>query len=196
MQLRTLDLLTTSSFSVLTAIGALVFLPLYPVPVTLQTLFTYLSGAILGPWFGALSQVIYILLGGIGLPVFAGGKAGFGTLLGPTGGYLFGFVVASFAIGKVCNLRRQPTASRIAGSFVLGTAIIYTLGVLQLTQWMNGDLQRALMVGVLPFIVGDALKVAIATAVATRLRHVLPQVGVRNQSIDVSKSKREYLRSL
>ena len=80
------------------------FFPLYPVPLTLQTLFTYLAGAVLGPSLGALSQVIYILLGGIGLPVFAGGKAGFGTLLGPTGGYLFGFIAASFAIGKLSDL--------------------------------------------------------------------------------------------
>lgn len=175
MQLKPLDLLITSTFSVLTAIGALMFLPLYPVPVTLQTLFTYLAGAVLGPSLGALSQVIYILLGGIGLPVFAGGKAGFGTLLGPTGGYLFGFVAASFVIGKTCDLHKQPTVRRVAGSFVLGTAIIYTFGILQLSQWMNGDLQHALVVGVLPFIVGDALKVAIATAVATRLRHILPR---------------------
>lgn len=180
MQLKPLDLLTTSTFSVLTAIGALTFVPLYPVPVTLQTLFTYLSGAVLGPWLGALSQVIYILLGGIGLPVFAGGKAGFGTLLGPTGGYLLGFIAASFTIGKICDLRTQITAARIAGSFVLGTGVIYALGVLQLSQWMNGDIQHALVVGVLPFIVGDALKVAIATAVATRLRHVLPRTNFRH----------------
>ncbi len=180
MQIRPLDLLLTSTFSVLTAVGALTFLPLYPVPITLQTLFTYLSGAVLGPWFGALSQVIYILLGGIGLPVFAGGKAGFGTLLGPTGGYLLGFIAASFAIGKTCDLHTQPSAARIAGSFVLGTGIIYTFGVLQLSQWVNGDLQHALLVGVLPFIVGDALKVAVAVAVATRLRRVLPGTRLRN----------------
>lgn len=189
MQLRPLDLIATSTFSVLTAIGSFLFFPLYPVPVTLQTLFTYLSGAILGPSLGALSQVIYILLGGIGLPVFAGGKAGFGTLLGPTGGYLFGFIAASFVIGKTCNLQAKPSARRIATSFVLGTAIIYTLGVAQLSQWMNGDLQRALAVGVLPFIVGDALKIAIATAVAVRLRHVLPRTGIRHRRIDVSSSK-------
>jgi len=128
LQLRPLDLLATSTFSVLTAIGALTFLPLYPVPITLQSLFTYLSGAVLGPWLGALSQVIYILLGAIGLPIFAGGKAGFGTLLGPTGGYLFGFVVASLVIGRICDLRTQPTTARIAGSFVLGTVVIYTFG--------------------------------------------------------------------
>jgi biotin transport system substrate-specific component len=180
LQLRPLDLLTTSTFSVLTAIGALIFLPLYPVPVTLQTLFTYLSGVVLGPWLGALSQVIYILLGGIGLPVFAEGKAGFGTLLGPTGGYLFGFIAASFTIGKVCDLHTQPSARRIAASFLLGTAIIYTFGIAQLSQWMNGDLQRTLVVGVLPFIVGDALKITIATAVATRLRHILPRTEIRH----------------
>ena len=119
MQLRALDLLAVSTFSVLTATGALVFLPLYPVPITLQTLFAYLSGAVLGPWLGAASQIIYILLGAIGLPVFAGGRAGLATLLGPTGGYLFGFVAASFAIGKACNLHAQPSARRIAASFVL-----------------------------------------------------------------------------
>ena len=180
MQVRPLDLLTTTTFSVLTAIGSLVFLPLYPVPVTLQTLFTYLSGAVLGPWLGALSQLIYIMLGGIGLPVFASGKAGFGTLIGPTGGYLLGFIIASFAIGKASNLHTRPKAPRIAGSFVMGTAIIYTSGVLQLSQWMNGDFQHALVVGVLPFLIGDAFKIVIATTVAMRLRDALHQVIARH----------------
>jgi biotin transport system substrate-specific component len=143
----------------------------------------------LGPSLGALSQVIYILLGGIGLPVFAGGKAGFGTLLGPTGGYLFGFIAASLTIGKFSDLRTQPSARRIAASFVLGTAIIYSFGVAQLSQWMNGDIQHALVVGVLPFIVGDALKIAIATAMAARLRNILPRTGIRHRGIDVSGSK-------
>ena len=180
----------------LTAIGALVFLPIYPVPVTLQTLFTYLSGAVLGPWLGALSQVIYILLGGIGLPVFAGGKAGLGTLFGPTGGYLIGFIAASFTIGKICDLHTQPPARRIAGSFVLGTAVIYVFGILQLSQWMNGNFQNAIVVGVLPFIFGDALKIVIATAVATRLRHVLPRTKLRKERNELNSSKREYLRSV
>ena len=164
-----------TTFSVLTAVGALIFLPLYPVPVTLQTLFTYLSGAILGPWMGALSQVIYIMLGGIGLPVFAGGKAGVGTLAGPTGGYLIGFVAASFAIGKACDLRTNPSATRIAGSFILGTLIIYIFGVIQLSQWMNGDFKSAVLAGLIPFILGDAVKLAIATTVAVRLRRILPR---------------------
>jgi len=184
LPLRPLELLTTASFSVLTAIGAFVFLPLFPVPVTLQTLFTYLSGAALGPWLGALSQVIYILLGGIGLPIFAGGKAGFGVLIGPTGGYLLGFIVSSFLIGKISDLQTRPNYARIIGSLLLGTAVIYLCGILQLSQWMNGDFQRALLVGVLPFIPGDAIKIAIATVVAARLRDILPRTNFRGRDFE------------
>jgi biotin transport system substrate-specific component len=177
LQLRPLDLITATTFSVLTALGALIFIPIYPVPITFQTVFTYLSGAVLGPWMGALSQVIYIILGGIGLPIFAGGKGGFDTLAGPTGGYLIGFVVGSFAIGKTCNLKMNPGASRIAGSFILGTLVIYTFGIIQLSQWLNGDLRKAIFVGLLPFIIGDAVKLAIATTVAVRLRGILPRTN-------------------
>jgi len=92
-----------------------------------------------------------------------------------------------------CTHSRLPVASRLLSSL---TAIIYSFGVVQLAQWTNGDLQRALVVGVLPFVVGDALKVAIATAVATRLRHILPRTKIGHERIDVSSSKREYLRSL
>jgi len=81
-----------SLFGALTAMGALISIPLQPVPVTLQTLFLYLAGSLLGGGLGALSQTVYIMLGVIGLPVFSGGKAGLGVLMGPTGGYLVGFV--------------------------------------------------------------------------------------------------------
>lgn len=177
LQLRPLDLIMTTTFSVLTALGALIFLPLYPVPITFQTLFTYLSGVILGPWMGALSQIIYIILGGIGLPVFAGGKAGFGTLAGPTGGYLIGFIAAAYAIGKACDLKTNPSAIRIAGSFILGTLIIYIFGIIQLSHWMNGNLKNAVLLGLLPFIIGDGVKLAIATTVAVRLRRILPRTN-------------------
>ncbi|MFA6414125.1 MAG: biotin transporter BioY, partial [Syntrophales bacterium] len=75
-----------SMFGALTAAGAYIMIPLPPVPITLQTFFVSLAGALLGGYLGAMSQVVYVLLGVIGLPVFAGGKAGAGVLLGPTGG--------------------------------------------------------------------------------------------------------------
>lgn len=95
-----------SMFGALTAVGSFMVIPLQPVPITLQTLFTGLAGVLLGAYTGALSQIVYVLLGIIGLPVFAGGKAGIGTLLGPSGGYIIGFIVAAFVIGKITEVKR------------------------------------------------------------------------------------------
>ena len=81
-------------------------LPFTPVPITLQTLAVLLSGAMLGPYYGALSMIIYLALGAIGLPVFAGGSSGIGALLGPTGGYLLSYPLASFVIGKMLEKKR------------------------------------------------------------------------------------------
>ena len=81
-------------------------LPFTPVPITLQTLVVLMSGAMLGPIYGALSMIIYLVLGTIGLPVFAGGSSGVGALLGPTGGYLFSYPVASFVIGKMIEKKK------------------------------------------------------------------------------------------
>jgi biotin transport system substrate-specific component len=109
-----------SMFGSLTAIGAYIMIPLPPVPITFQTLFLNLAGALLGGYLGALSQVVYILLGVIGLPVFAGGKAGLGVLLGPTGGYLFGFVLAALVVGKGYRRRRPSLPSGRYGKDCIG----------------------------------------------------------------------------
>jgi biotin transport system substrate-specific component len=95
-------------FGALTAIGAFIVIPLQPVPITLQSLFTCLAGILLGSSVGAMSQIVYVLLGIIGLPVFAGGKAGIGVLLGPTGGYLLGFIAAALVIGQIVRMKRNP----------------------------------------------------------------------------------------
>lgn len=81
-------------------------LPFTPVPITLQTLMVLLSGAMLGPYYGALSMIVYLILGAIGLPVFAGGSSGVGALLGPSGGYLFSYPVAAFVIGYMLQKKK------------------------------------------------------------------------------------------
>lgn len=81
-------------------------LPFTPVPITLQTLAVLLSGAMLGPYYGALSMIVYLALGALGLPVFAGGSSGIGALLGPTGGYLFSYPLASFVVGKMLEKKK------------------------------------------------------------------------------------------
>ena len=159
-----------SLFGALTAVGAYIIIPLPPVPITLQTLFLGLAGTLLGARLAALSQIVYILLGIIGLPVFAGGKAGLGVLFGPTGGYLIGFVAAAFVIGKLASLKERPGFAWLCLSLVAGTAALYALGVLQLSWVARLDPVKALAVGVLPFLPGDAVKILLTALIALKLR--------------------------
>jgi len=157
-------------FGAVTAVGAFIIIPLPPVPITLQTLFTALSGALLGGALGALSQVVYVLLGIIGLPVFAGGKAGLGVLFGPTGGYLIGFIAGSFVIGKIIEIKKEAGFLLIALAMVVGFLVLYALGVLQLSIVAKLSFAKALSAGMIPFLIGDAVKIVVATFVTLKLR--------------------------
>jgi biotin transport system substrate-specific component len=159
-----------SMFGSLTAIGAYIMIPLPPVPITFQTLFLNLAGALLGGYLGALSQVVYILLGVIGLPVFAGGKAGLGVLLGPTGGYLFGFVLAAFVVGKLIALKKAPGLIWTILSMLAGMVVIYFLGILQLTLVARLSVEKAIVVGALPFLPGDMVKIVLASLIYLKIR--------------------------
>lgn len=161
-------------FALLTALGAWVRVPLpfTPVPITLQTFFVLLGGLMLGPALGAGAQVLYLVLGTAGVPVFAGGALGLAYLVGPTGGYLVGFVVAAWLVGRLARDLRpgeDRAELRALGTLALGTLTIYAAGAYWLA-WMAGlDLGKALWVGVLPFIPGDTLKVMVAARLWSRL---------------------------
>ena len=157
-------------FGALTAVGAYIMIPLPPVPITLQTLFVNLSGALLGGSLGALSQIVYILLGVIGLPVFAGGKAGIGVLFGPTGGYLIGFVAGAWVIGKLTALRPKSGLLWIMGAMAAGIAVVYLLGILQLMVVAKLSLAKAVAVGLLPPLPGDIVKIVAAALICRKVR--------------------------
>lgn len=159
-----------SMFGAMTAIGAWIIIPFPLVPLTLQTLFLSLAAALLGGYLGALSQIIYVCLGIIGLPVFAGGKAGFGVLMGPTGGYLAGFILGAFIMGTLIERRERPGFAWIAGSMFAGLIAIYALGVAQLMMAAMLTLEKALLVGVVPFLIGDTIKILAATYITLKIR--------------------------
>ena len=159
-----------SMFGALTAVGAYIMIPLPPVPITMQTLFVYLAGALLGGSLGALSQVVSILLGVIGLPVFAGGKAGAGVLLGPTGGYLIGFVVGAYVIGKLTAIREKPGFVWLVCAMSVGISLVYLLGIIQLIIVAKLDYDKAIAVGLLPPLPGDILKIIIAALITLKIR--------------------------
>jgi biotin transport system substrate-specific component len=137
-----------------------IVLPFTPVPITGQTLAVLLIGAVLGSKRGAATIGLYILEGGIGLPFFAGGKAGLAVLMGPTGGYLAGFVAAAFVVGWLAERGFDRRLATAFAAFVIGTAVIYLFGTIGLLRFMS--LQAAIAGGVLPFIVGDILKAVVA----------------------------------
>src|SRR5215212_7022799 len=145
-------------------------LPISPVPFTLQVLAVILSGLLLGPRNGALSQAIYVLIGAIGVPVFAGFSGGLGIVLGPTGGYLLSYPAGAAVAGLATH--DATNASRRRGfctSFLwgcAGLAIIYTLGATWLAIGTDLPFAVALAQGVLPFVLLDLVKVALAALVA------------------------------
>lgn len=138
-----------------------VLLPFSPVPVTGQTFAVLFLGALYGSRRGPATVVTYLMLGAMGLPVFAGGMAGLARFVGPTAGYLLGFVVAAFAVGSLSERGwdRKPWTS--AASMIIGNGIIYALGVAWLWRFVGWE--AVLNAGVVPFLPGDALKIALAT---------------------------------
>ncbi len=154
-------------FAALTALGAFVRLPLpfTPVPITLQTLFVNLAGAVLGPTLGPAAEVLYVGLGVVGLPVFTGATAGIGRLAGPTGGYLIAFMLVPLVVGRLVRLRADARFWRIALCMLCGSAITFTLGATQLALFLGIGPADAAWKGVIPFLPGDALKIAAAAGV-------------------------------
>ena len=157
-------LLTSIIGSFLLAISSKVQIPLTPVPVTLQTLVLLVMSMFLG-WRGALGATcLYLFQGAIGLPVFAHG-GGFIILFGPTGGYLFGFLIASLVVGYLAEKGWDKSVVLTFTSMTIGTLIIYLFGVIWLSYLK--DLNTALVFGLLPFITPDILKICLGTCLVS-----------------------------
>jgi biotin transport system substrate-specific component len=162
---RTRILAYSAAFIGLIALGGWISIPIGNVPVTLQTLFVLLAGVVLHR-FGAIPVLLYIVLGALGLPLFHNGTTGIGVIIGPTGGYMIGFVFAAFVVGMAYET--TSNALRITG-LVTGTIIIYIFGVAWLMISLGMGLPAAVVTGVLPFIVFDLIKAGAAYCIAPRL---------------------------
>ena len=158
------------AFVLLTALSAqiAVRLPWTPVPVTLQTLFVVLAGALLGARAGATSIGLYVVIGALGAPIFANGGAGLPWLLGPSGGYLLAAPAAAWVAGSISG--RERSAVRLFAGLVVGVATLYAGGVAQLAGLTGQGLGTAVRLGVLPFVAGDVVKVLLAFFAVTTLR--------------------------
>ncbi len=158
-----------SLFAALIAVGAYIHIPMVPVPIVLQNLFVLLAGLLLGSRWGLISVAIYLFVGALGLPVFAGGKGGLGHFLGPTGGYLIGFAVSAWVCGWISERFQETTWSSVF-AVTVATFVVYAIGVPWLKLVTQMPWQKAAVVGMLPFLVGDVLKAASAVLLARAVR--------------------------
>lgn len=159
---RLTDAALVSGGVLLISLAAQIQIPMFPVPMTMQTFAVLLVAATLGMNRAAISATAYLGLGAIGLPVFAGTKTLAGAL--PTAGYLVGFVFASMLVGYLASKGNSRSPLRVALSFAAGSLVIYAFGVAGLIAALGLDFATAISVGVAPFLIGDAVKAALAAA--------------------------------
>ncbi|APZ43195.1 biotin transporter BioY [Acidihalobacter ferrooxydans] len=160
--LRTMVLIAVGS--VLLAASAQIAVPLWPVPVTGQTFAVLLIGMAFGARLGMLTMLAYLLEGALGLPVFASASGGIAPLLGPTGGYLAGFVLAAGVTGWLAEHGWGRNPFSTAAAMLLGNLAIYVPGLLWLSTFMHYNVQATLAAGLYPFMLGDLAKLLLATA--------------------------------
>ena len=172
MKLR--DLTLTAIFAALLCVASPWSIPIGPIPITLATFVIYLAGALLGWKRGTMAVAVYLLLGLAGLPVFTGFAGGAAKLVGPTGGYLVGYIPCALLTG-ILSERFRRTWADVTG-MLLGTVVLYALGTVWFCIEAGSPLGHALTVCVLPFLPGDAGKIAAAAALAAVLRPALNRI--------------------
>ena len=134
-------------------------LPFTPVPLTLQTFAVLLTAAALGSMRGVLSMTVYVIAGMVGVPWFAEGTSG---IAAPSFGYILGFVLAAFIVGRIAERGATRSAGRTAGLMIIGNVVIYAVGVTWLKFAVGIDWATAIALGLTPFLLGDAIKIAAA----------------------------------
>jgi len=177
--MNTKNMVKIGLFAILTAVGAYISIPLFYVPFTLQIVFTLLSGILLGSKNGAYSQIVYLLLGLIGLPIFSGGTGGIQTVLKPSFGYIIGFIFGAYIVGKIVEGYKSFNILNVFLATVVGVFIIYLFGVTYLYLILNLYMNKGVTLfwvlknGLFIFLPIDILKCFIASIVGLKIkRHI------------------------
>ena len=154
-------------------------LPFSPVPISFTNLAVYLAVSVLGMKAGAVSYLVYLLLGMAGLPVFSGFTGGFGKLAGPTGGYLIGFIFMAVISGFFIDHFPGKKLFHAAG-MVLGTGVCYLFGTSWLSHQRGVSFTAGLASGVIPYLPGDAAQILFALVIGSRLRREIVRLSLRS----------------
>ena len=184
MKLSTKDMALVAMFTSLTAIGAFISIPLGPVPITLQSLFVILSGLILGPKLGALSQIVYILLGLVGAPIFSGFTGGPQSVMAPSFGFVIGFIFAAYLVGRIAHMDNKLSPKRIWIGSLVGSLVIYLFGLPYMYYMLNiimgnqFSFLNIMQMGCFMFLPGDLAKLIISSLVGIKILPILNSLGL------------------
>lgn len=172
-------------FAALICAGWMMAIPIGPIPIVLQNALAILAGLLLGPIFGGLSVLIFLLAGAVGLPVFAGGHGGFAVFAGPTGGFLVGYFAAAVIGGFIMKAIKTDqrnillTCVFIAAAGLAGFLSIYVFGLIWFKHALNLSWQATFLKGFVPFILPDLLKLVIVVPVTLKLRPIIQRYTVK-----------------
>lgn len=179
MKLSVKEMALVAMFAALTSIGAFLSIPLGEVSITMQSLFVILSGLILGPRLGVLAQIVYLILGLIGLPIFAGFTGGLHSIMKPSFGFIIGFVFTAYIVGKITYSSKILTKKKIWIGTLIGTITMYIFGIPYMYYMLNFIMGKGfsfseiLKIGCVIFLPGDFLKFILVSLLATRILPIL-----------------------
>ena len=192
----TLKITFIALFAAIICVGCFIRIPLGAIPIVLQNVLCVLCGVLLGGWLGGVPTALFLLAGLIGLPVYSGGTGGLAVWLGPTGGFLPGYLLGALAAGlisghpDVCEKKSSwKTALRVSAAIIAGMVILYVPGVIWFSAWATAAgkvpveknaLAYTMSTCVIPFIPGDILKIVVAIPVALKIRPVVAQYLYEN----------------
>lgn len=159
-------------FAALSAVLSQIIIPIGAVPVNMTHLSIFIAAGLLGAKYGAISQIVFVLLGVSGVPVFSGFTAGIGKLVGPTGGFIIGYIVCAFVAGVLIE-RSGKSMKMLIASMIVGMLCSYLLGILWYGYITRSSLIAAFSVCILPFLPGDAIKIILSSVLIKKLRPIL-----------------------
>ncbi len=167
----------TALFAALIAVCGFISIPIpgTPIPIVLQNMLTVLTGLMLGPVWGTLSTALFLVAGTLGLPIFAGGTGGIAKLMGPTGGFLYGYALATLISGMIAQrpvYGKKTPLLRLILATVCSFVIMYIPGVIHFMRVMDKTFSQTMTLCVIPYIPGDVVKMVLAILLAAKLRIV------------------------
>ena len=169
-KMKTLDMTTIAVMAALICVAGPLTIPAGPIPLSLATFAVYLAGSVLGRKKGTIAVGLYLLIGIIGVPVFSGFSGGFQKLAGVTGGYLVGYLPCAYMSGEGVEKREQIGWWYHPLMMIAGTALLYLVGTVNFMLHTGNGLGAALALCVVPFLIGDAVKIAAAALLTVPVR--------------------------